>query len=344
MGKTEKGIEQLIINYLTKKASPEDVDKLNNWIEESSENYQYYQQTRNIWEMTHPAFNPEDININSAHEKIMQKLQQKKWYVTMYTYWQKVAAILLLPLLIFSTYYIITTNQQEPPPITYQEIFAPYGTHSTVNLPDGSIVWLNAGSSIKYPTVFTSGNRDVYLTGEAYFEVQSDTKNPFYVHLDKVKVRATGTAFNIEAYKHDSLIAVTLIEGKVDITIGNNQSFDLLPGERMGYYIGSARCEVIKTDTYKWYAWKDGTMVFRDDPLEYVFKKIGKTFNVHIDVNPEIANFPYRATFKEEPLDEILRLLKLSAPINYKKSDRKMTENGEYIKQTIEVFGTKRKK
>jgi len=275
----------------------------------------------------------------------MQRIKQPSRHKKIIRYWQKIAAVFLIPFMLLSAYFFFKKDKVVYPEKTFQEIFSPYGTHSKVDLPDGSTVWLNAGSSLKFPTDFIPGEREVYLKGEGYFEVKSDEKNPFLVYAGKLNVRATGTRFNVEAYESDSLLAVTLVEGMVDVTIGNNKPFDLLPGERMGFNIFTSECRIIKTDSYKWYAWKDGTMVFRDDPLSYVFERIGKTFNVNINVNdPEIASFPYRATFGEESLDEILRLLKLSAPIDYKKADRATNKDGQYTKQNIEVIKVQRKK
>ena len=95
--------------------------------------------------------------------------------------------------------------------------------------------------------------------------------------------------------------------------------FAMVPGERASFNNLTKQCLIAKTDPYKWYAWKDGLMIFRDDPLEFVFKKIGQTFNVNITVRDSaIAKQLYRATFEHESLDEMLNLLKLTAPIQYK--------------------------
>ena len=132
-------------------------------------------------------------------------------------YWQQVAAILLLPLLILSAYLYFKPASQIAE--TYQELFTPYGTWSVVNLPDGSKVWLNAGSSLKYPTQFNDKQRVVSMQGEAYFEVESDKEHPFIVKTKQLTVEATGTAFNVNAYAPDHVAAVTLVKGKVAVTL-----------------------------------------------------------------------------------------------------------------------------
>lgn len=335
---TENQIEELIFTYLSGKATPEEFAALTAWAGESPEHLRRYQLIRNIWEVAGPAFDPDDIKQEQAHQAVMKKLLLKRSPQSFFVYWQRVAAVLLLPLILLSAYLWIERADKEAP-ISYQEVFAPYGTHSKVNLPDGSVAWLNAGSSLKFPTVFKEGERSVLLDGEAYFEVESDTRNPFMVNTEVLTIKATGTAFNVEAYTQDTIASVTMVKGKIDVTIGNARPFALKPGERMRYDTKQALCQVDNTDPYKWYAWKDGMLVFRDDPLDYVFKRIGQTFNVDIAIkDADIARHLYRATFEDESLDEILRLLKLTAPIQYKKFERGKSHADQYDKQRIEVY------
>ena len=173
--------------------------------------------------------------------------------------------------------------------------------------------------------------------------MESDPEHPFIVQTDGVEVSAVGTAFNVEAYRNDSIVAVTMAIGKVNVSLGKQRVFSLVSGERMGYNVNTSSCRIEQIDPYKWYAWKDGALVFRNDPLEYVFKKIGQTFNVDIVLkDTAIAHQPYRATFQQESLDEILRLLRLTAPIQYKYSNRERGTDNHYRKQKIEVYKTKK--
>lgn len=280
---TRKQIEELITGYLSGNTNKEDTERLVAWIKESPDNLRYYQRLKNIWQVSHPAFGADTIQVASANEKMMSRITPVKWYESRFIrYWQYAAAILLLPLVVFSSYLFISNQRTEYSQVAYQEVFAPYGTHSRVNLPDGSLVWLNAGSSLKYPTVFDWDKRQVELSGEAYFEVESDPEHPFIVQTDGVEVSAVGTAFNVEAYRNDSIVAVTMAIGKVNVSLGKQRVFSLVSGERMGYNVNTSSCRIEQIDPYKWYAWKDGALVFRNDPLEYVFKKIGQTFNVDI--------------------------------------------------------------
>ena len=298
-----------------------------------------------MWEVSHPAFNPEEIDVDSAHRKVMEQILHPNQPVSVRPklsflhYWQQVAAILLLPLLILSAYLYFKPASQIAE--TYQELFTPYGTWSVVNLPDGSKVWLNAGSSLKYPTQFNDKQRVVSMQGEAYFEVESDKEHPFIVKTKQLTVEATGTAFNVNAYAPDHVAAVTLVKGKVAVTLDQKKTISLSPGEKIDYNLATSLYNVNKTNTYKWCSWKDGILIFRDDPLEYVFKRLGQTYNVEFILkDAELGKYSYKATFEGESLNEILRLLEMSAPIRCKEVSNRNTNNEKFEKHRIEVSRT----
>lgn len=337
--KTNSEIDILISKLLSGNLSSSDKIKLDEWLNISSDNREYFNQMQNLWHLSHPAFSPNSIDVEKAAEKITLKInEQNRVKLPLLVWWQRIAAILIIPLIAF-TGYLMNRETEFAANDTYQEVFSPFGVRSKINLPDGSMVWLNSGSHLKYPVVFKKGSRNVVLTGEAYFEVQSDKKNPFIVDTKRMSVEATGTAFNVEAYATDTIVAVTLVHGKVDVNIDGRKNINLTPNQRISFNNQSSKYELMETDSYKWCAWKDGILAFRDDRLDYVFKKIGLMYNVDIAVtNKEIASQLYRATFQGESLEEILRLLKLSAPIRYVHTPRVRSANGDFSKEKIEVF------
>ena len=344
----DSDIEIIISRYLSKEATAEDIKILEDWISATPENYRSILSQKNVWEVSHPAFNPEEIDVDSAHRKVMEQILHPNQPVSVRPklsflhYWQQVAAILLLPLLILSAYLYFKPASQIAE--TYQELFTPYGTWSVVNLPDGSKVWLNAGSSLKYPTQFNDKQRVVSMQGEAYFEVESDKKHPFIVKTKQLTVEATGTAFNVNAYAPDHVAAVTLVKGKVAVTLDQKKTISLSPGEKIDYNLATSLYNVNKTNTYKWCSWKDGILIFRDDPLEYVFKRLGQTYNVEFILkDAELGKYSYKATFEGESLNEILRLLEMSAPIRCKEVSNRNTNNEKFEKQRIEVSRIVRK-
>ena len=344
----DSDIEIIISRYLSKEATAEDIKILEDWISATPENYRSFLSQKNVWEVSQPAVNPEEIDVDSAHRKVMEQILHPNQPVSVRPklsflhYWQQVAAILLLPLLILSAYLYFKPASQIAE--TYQELFTPYGTWSVVNLPDGSKVWLNAGSSLKYPTQFNDKQRVVSMQGEAYFEVESDKKHPFIVKTKQLTVEATGTAFNVNAYAPDHVAAVTLVKGKVAVTLDQKKTISLSPGEKIDYNLATSLYNVNKTNTYKWCSWKDGILIFRDDPLEYVFKRLGQTYNVEFILkDAELGKYSYKATFEGESLNEILRLLEMSAPIRCKEVSNRNTNNEKFEKQRIEVSRIVRK-
>lgn len=345
MTNKDSNIDIIISKFLSKEATEEEIKMLDSWISDNPENRKSYLAQKNIWDNTHPAFDPDEIDVTSAHEKVMNQILQRDEKVPVRTgalimhYWQQIAAVLLLPLLILSGYLYFKPSPQMAE--TYQELFTPYGTWSAVNLPDGSKVWLNAGSSLKYPARFGGKERIVALQGEAYFEVESDKEHPFVVKTEKLTVKATGTAFNVNAYALDSITAVTLVHGKVAVTLGTNKSVALSPGEKIDYNRATSLYSVNKTSTYKWCSWKDGVLIFRDDPLEYVFKRLGQTYNVEFILkDAALGKYSYKATFEGESLNEILRLLEMSAPIHCKEISNRKGGDEKFEKQRIEVSKT----
>ncbi|WP_455637390.1 FecR family protein [Parabacteroides sp.] len=342
---TENYIEKIIANYLSGNTTPEETAFLTAWVQESSENLRHYYQIRNIWQITHPAFNPDDIKLADAHLSVINKIKQQKRLSSisiLLKYWQRFAAIILLPVLLFSIYSWTEKRSIPKEMATYQELTAPYGTLSKVILPDGSKVWLNSGSYLKYPVRFPKGQRNVQLKGEGYFEVQSDKKNPFIVETAQMQLIATGTQFNVEAYATDSITAVTMVSGQINVVFGNSKPIAIEPNKRACYNKQKQKTLFTNTDPYKWCAWKDGLMVFRDDPLAYVFKRLSQTFNVEINIkDPTIADDYYRATFSNESLNEILLLLEKTAPIQFVYHKRVQTSDNLYEKQKIDVYKKK---
>lgn len=327
--------EILILRFFSGTISPEEMKSLNTWLDESDENLHVFNRLKNIWDASNPAFDPSSIDIHSAKNKVLFQIKKEKQIVrrrTIIQLWQRVAAIIVLPLLVYSIFIWSRYKNIEKSNYVTQEVVAPIGIMSTIQLSDGSLVKLNSGSKLKYPAVFDNDQRIVELDGEAYFEVESDKKkHPFIVKTGQITVTATGTEFNVEAYSIDSIVAVTLTEGVVDVS-WDELHVELKPKERIVYDKRTKIHNIYISDPYKWHAWKDGVMAFRNDPLDYVFKCLGQSYNVEFIVSSEIKDYTYYATFEDESLDEILSLLEKSAPIKY---TRTRDESGQ--KQIITV-------
>lgn len=146
-------IQYIITAYLSGKATAEERRLLEDWVKQSPENDRHFQEMRNIWQVMNPPFNPSEIDVYAAEKNIFTNIVTTKRNIThiAQVYWQRIAAILVIPLLIISTYLFLNRDNDLYDTTEYQEVKSPHGTFSEVRLPDGTNVWLNGGSSLKYP-------------------------------------------------------------------------------------------------------------------------------------------------------------------------------------------------
>lgn len=163
--------------------------------------------------------------------------------------------------------------------ITFNKIETPRGGQYQVVLPDGSKVWLNAASSLRYPAAFTGNNREVELTGEAYFEVAKDKAHPFRVKTEKETVEVLGTHFDINHYPDEPAVKTTLLEGSVRITTGTSERI-IKPGDQA--IITADKIKVQPADEEEVLAWKNGLFVFNDEPLESIMRKVSRWYDVDV--------------------------------------------------------------
>ncbi|MFN8209087.1 MAG: DUF4974 domain-containing protein, partial [Bacteroidales bacterium] len=175
-------------------------------------------------------------------------------------------------------------------------------------------------------------------------EVHSDTVSPFIVETPYFTVKATGTRFNVRSRARQDHPSVTLLEGKVQVQKINdgkrkNPSSILRPNQLLVMDTLSGSLHISEEDTYRHVAWKDGKLVFRNDPLREVVSRINQQYNADIVIEGEsLKELRYRATFSNESLDEILRLLKLSSPIEYREIKPAMQPDGTFTKRKIIIF------
>jgi len=283
--------------------------------------------------------NEKDLNLILAQLK--QKIENEKPQVNLrlkiLNVYSRVAAILLLPILlygVYSTFY----RPAEIKNSSVVEIFSPHGARTRFQLPDGTQGWLNSGSSLKYTTNFQK-DRHLDLIGEAWFEVVHNEGNPFIVTTASLDVKVLGTKFNVAAFADDKVTEVVLQEGKVFVT-GNNKTFstEMAPNEKFTYNkeLQTNTIQTVNADQFS--AWKDGMLVFRNEPLSEVLKRIGRWYNVEfVLTDPELSKFRYRATFQEEQVEEVIRLISLTAPIEYTFDNREIGNNGVFKKRTITI-------
>lgn len=209
-----------------------------------------------------------------------------------------------------------------------------WGQKKTVVLPDGSTVKLNAGSSLTYPEKFNNSFREVELMGEAFFIVQSDKNHPFIVRTKGIKTTVLGTEFNINAYSYNTKAIVTLAEGKVHvapITSQISSSKDhviLTPGEQASLDFSTGKFSKREVSVALYTSWKDGILLFQDEPLMVVFEKLTRWYGVDFDLPPALSKSGclLNGEFKDESLDIVLQSISLVHGFEYEFKDKKMIE------------------
>ncbi|MDR2283896.1 MAG: DUF4974 domain-containing protein [Sphingobacterium sp.] len=203
----------------------------------------------------------------------------------------------------------------------------PQGGQYRVVLSDGTKVWLNASSSLTYPTRFVGGKRQVTLVGEAYFEVAKDTKCPFEVINAGQVVEVLGTSFNIAAYPEEKTIKTTLLEGRVKIALPDNGMFKMLtPNQQSTTELGSSLIAVKTVDTESAVAWKNGYFMFDDEDFESIMKKVAKWYDVDIVYESRPQNIAFIGTVsRSKNISEVLHALERTGKVKFKISGRKIT-------------------
>lgn len=201
----------------------------------------------------------------------------------------------------------------------------PRGGEYQVVLSDGTKVWLNADSKLSYPQSFAKNQREVTLTGEAYFEVKSDKKRPFIVHTRDQTVEVLGTHFNIEAYQDEAFSLVSLAEGKIQVSHKNQPVHILIPGQQAAFKDG--QINVYPVNISEFIAWKNGEFIFNNEPLSSVMQKLARWYDVELVLDKKLENMKiWGSITRNSRFSHVLRLIKMTdEDIDYKIEGRRVT-------------------
>ncbi len=216
---------------------------------------------------------------------------------------------------------MVYNNTSQKDKLEYNTLTIPYGKRFEIVLSDGTNVHLNAGSSLKYPVAFIAGqNRQVFLNGEAYFDVTKDTQHPFIVSANNLNINVLGTQFNVSGYPEDSETDVVLVEGSVNLAIKENTETPILlkPGFKARYNKSDTSISTSPVITSVYTSWIHGDLVFRNLTFNNLLKKLERHYNVEIiSSNTELAHEKFNASFRKEPIENILEYFKITYGINY---------------------------
>jgi transmembrane sensor len=286
------------------------------WIEASAENQKKYTQLKNLWVIAGLEY-PEDVIIpDFAYPKNKRKLLHETFIGSFLKY----AAIFLLAFSMGSlSLYYVSKNQNAELSSLYNTIEVPNGQRSQISLYDGTKVWLNSGTKFRYPVVFSKKSREVFIEGEAFFDVAKDKKHPFVVNAGQLKVEVMGTRFNVYAYPEEGEFSTTLEEGSVNmINTSDSKGLILKPGEQVIFDRATDGFKKLEVNTELYTSWKENLLKFEDAPFDEVIKKMERWYDIKITIDPAVnTKERYTMTIKTESLREMLTLLSKTTKINY---------------------------
>ena len=223
------------------------------------------------------------------------------------------------------------TSQEE---ITYNTLTVPYGKRFDLLLSDGTQITLNSGTSLKYPVQFLkTKNRQVFLDGEAFFNVAKDSVNPFIVNTNGLNVRVLGTKFNLSSYPEDQYVNTTLLEGSVSVynkqdTFDSSNASLLEPGFKAEWNKYNKQISVEEADIAMHTDWLNGKIILRHVPFKNIVKKLERHYNVEIvNNNPELDEELFTASFDVETIDQVFKTFNLTYEMEYKINDRQIIIN-----------------
>lgn len=202
--------------------------------------------------------------------------------------------------------------------LVYNTLKIPRGGEYTLTLEDGTLVYLNSETELQYPVQFVGGERRVFLSGEAYFEVKPDQKRPFIVESGNTKTIVLGTSFNLRSYKEEDKIAATLVSGKVRFETEQNGKMELLPGEQ-GVLDRKGQLIKQEVDVRLYTAWKNGKFIFRKEGLAQVMSTVARWYNVeYYFLDPALRNVSFTGNIKRySDFSKILEMLEMTGNIRF---------------------------
>lgn len=360
----QERIAILLSRKLSGEATEQELVELTDWVKVHQEDHYLIETIESYWQNHSEPFSDLPGFDNSQFERILKiveaedkgnghcqekKKDRKSLHLKSY-----LAAAVIVGICLIGYFFLKNTNSKEVFFDKENTYTTSLGTKSHISLPDGSKVWLNAATKLQYKKDFNSKLREVYLTGEAYFDVRKDAKHPFIVHTSDIDIRVLGTVFNVKSYNEDAAIETTLIHGSIKV-ISNKRSdipeIVLHPNEKLVYAKNGAIKtikinDVAKDDIInlgKYYqlskvtpvtndsnrvetAWVQNRLLFDGHTFRELAIKMERWFNVKINFeNEDVASYRLRGAFEEETIDEALKALQQIANFKYIMKDKTVT-------------------
>ncbi|WP_423128758.1 FecR family protein [Gaoshiqia sp. Z1-71] len=313
-----------IVNYLSGKREECDVALLTAWLEESGDNSKLFSQLVDLWEADQMAGREKNFNSDKAWARLESKMNRKKDRFVLFRQIGKYAAVFILALFLGGLGYSWLQPQFNSgfSSSAIVEYTAPYGSKTSLKLTDGSLVWLNAGTTLRYNQRFGNRNREVELSGEAYFEVAKNKTLPFTVNAKEISVTALGTKFNVKAYPDETAIQTILLEGAVKLqnhTTGKPSEVFLKAGQKALFSPTSNQFTVLTSTDASEVSWTTDKWVIKNTRLGELAKLLERRYNIDFKFSEErIKEYEFGGTIQGETIEQVLTAISYSAPLKYK--------------------------
>lgn len=311
--------EKDILRFIKGESNSAEKKAILEWIRKDREHQKRY----NSLKADYVASTVDSLSVSDIERQyeglIAKTARKRKRYLVVAT------VVILLPIAIWQLTVSITNS----PDFSNQSIVnvsTGYGSHKRITLPDGSTIVLNAESSLAYPEKFFDSIRQVTLVGEAFFDIKKDTSKPFIVDTEAIKIRVLGTSFNVKSYPEDEKIETTLVTGKVEIVQRETEKQLILePSQRAVFNKEINNILVDKVNSENVIAWREGNLVFDQTPLKQVVSDLHRKYNVEFVIGSDtLLQYRYTGEFNNLTLEEVLELLKISSPLDYKLKNNKV--------------------
>ncbi|HPE75797.1 MAG TPA: FecR family protein [Draconibacterium sp.] len=357
----EEKIKSLFISYLEKNISRQEEEYLIKWIKENPEFLKELNEIRVLWNLSEISGKIDNKHLANEWDLFLQRIEKGKAVQLKtrfgFKYWlPRIAAIFILGAVISAaiTYTILSFDNSN---LVYQEINTPAGSKSKITLPDGSSVWLNAGSSLRYSNQFGKKEREISLVGEAFFEVAKNRSKVFIVHAHDLSIKAYGTTFNVKSYPEENTVEATLIEGSIGVNrngLNRNSKDEIMlePNQRVVYYKSSNKtvkesAEEIESkpettqpegsnkqltymisrgiDTMPFTSWKEGTLIISSETLAELAVKLERKYDVNIQFeNEALKQIKFSGSLKNETVEQVIEAIGIAAHIDYEIEEREI--------------------
>lgn len=335
---------ETIAAYLAGECTVEERQAVENWRHQNIENEQTFQQWQLLWqasEKQHQHFTPDAAKawqkINPDKQvafKVIERNPQTKER-TLYRTYRKLAAIVLLAMGLgwgLWEWNRVTTGAE----ISWVEKTSTIHTNQEVKLADGTRVWLNQQSKLRYPEQFISDTREIFLEGEAFFEVQHDPQKPFLIHTQGSVTKVLGTSFHVRSYTQEPSVEVNLVSGKVSFDLNNttlHKQVTLQPGQKAVLEKATQTITVTNTQDANFLAWKTGKLIFQDTPLGEALPAIEAYYKADFSVADSLLlNCRFTGSFTKATLDEVLQVFAFGSDISYQKKGNSYVLSGKGCK------------